>query len=467
MLISEGVEIIDDWDTEGRLARPTGRLPVPKVFIPDPPEAFVYVPRTLDALALLGDQERADAANWFVDRLFLYSHFGMRRDQFGYTPLKVAYLRRVVPRSIERDLRRALIKAGVIECDGRYVVGQKSFGYRLLPQYQSRHHRIAIQHPGIRDRILKVRRADLKKLSRVHLHLFRQFDRLSLDLSSVAVDGQAESKWSHFNEMTLDLLRNKDWMPTVCEYGRFHTPLTRLMTEYRAGLRLDGLKVINLDLANSQPLFLSLLMKRIMSVQRLEDDLKARIDVEGEELRRVLYSSDVLDNPVLTCPVESPILGSPYTMAEAINSVSVYDDVSRYIHLTEHGQLYDFLSQNSPLSRSDFKETLFKDVFFCRNAYRTALTDEFERLFPNVLAFMQKIKRSNYRRLAWIMQKEESKLMIDGVCGRIMNEHPDLPILTIHDSIMTIPDREDTVRQAILSEFARVGVTPTIRVERY
>ena len=420
--------------------------------LPGGKAVHVYVPHNFDAQAILRcGPKQADAANWFIDRLYLYSHFGMRQDRFGFTPLKVSYLRRVIPQTFERELRKRLEYAGVIGCDYCYIEGLKSYGYRLMPKYQTKHKRIPIRHPLIGKNIERLRKGLLQTLSKVHRHLFKQFERLTIDLTDVHVDAHVNDVWANFNEMTLDLLRNKEWTPNVCQYGRFHTPLTRLLSDYRKGLRLDGQRVINLDLANSQPLFLSVLFLKVLSKQ-----INNQFIDEQKDLRTCLLNSENVSSLSVPFPI------GPYTMGEVIK-----DDVREYIQLTQKGQLYEYLSTNSSLSRKEFKEKLFKDVFYGKNRVRTKLMEDFERLFPNVFAFIRKVKRTNYERLAWVMQKEESRLMIDLVCGRLMKEHPDVPILTIHDSIMTTPAKEDVVTDVIRAEFAKLGLSPTIRVERY
>jgi hypothetical protein len=53
--------------------------------------------------------------------------------------------------------------------------------------------------------------------------------------------------------------------------------------------------------------------------------------------------------------------------------------------------------------------------------------------------------------------------MIRGVCGRLMVEHPGVPAITVHDSIMTTAQNVGIIRALIGDEFARFGVVPTIR----
>ena len=54
--------------------------------------------------------------------------------------------------------------------------------------------------------------------------------------------------------------------------------------------------------------------------------------------------------------------------------------------------------------------------------------------------------------------------MIEGVCGQLMNEHPDCPIVTIHDSIMTTENWVETVSTAIKYEFALLDIQPTLTI---
>ena len=46
-----------------------------------------------------------------------------------------------------------------------------------------------------------------------------------------------------------------------------------------------------------------------------------------------------------------------------------------------------------------------------------------------------------------------------------MRERPNLFITTIHDSVMTTAGDEDYVREAMLSEFRKLGIEPTVRIE--
>ena len=77
------------------------------------------------------------------------------------------------------------------------------------------------------------------------------------------------------------------------------------------------------------------------------------------------------------------------------------------------------------------------------------------------------MKGKAYRQLAYVLQAHESKIMIDINCRKILYELPGTFIATIHDSIMTTPDKAETVKAIMLREFKRFGLSPMTRLEAY
>jgi hypothetical protein len=52
--------------------------------------------------------------------------------------------------------------------------------------------------------------------------------------------------------------------------------------------------------------------------------------------------------------------------------------------------------------------------------------------------------------------------MIDTVCLRLKKHHPEIPVVTIHDSILTTAEHLPTVKRIILEEFARIDLRPAL-----
>ncbi len=152
------------------------------------------------------------------------------------------------------------------------------------------------------------------------------------------------------------------------------------------------------------------------------------------------------------------------------NRQALPQDVLEFIDLCERGILYDDLMRRlgvPPHRRKAFKRLVFAQVFFGRNQQTGRLRDLFAGDFPTVYQVINDLKRKDYRQLAYLLQAHESKLMIDIICRRILEEWPGTFVGTIHDSILTTPEKAVEVRAIMVREFHKFGLRPTIRTEAY
>jgi len=146
------------------------------------------------------------------------------------------------------------------------------------------------------------------------------------------------------------------------------------------------------------------------------------------------------------------------------------DDVKEFVELCEQGILYDELMRRlniPPRRRDSFKRLFFSQVFFGKVKTTGRVRELFARDFPTVYKAINDLKRKDYRQLAYLLQAHESKIMIDIICRKILDELPGTFIATIHDSIMTTPDKADEVKAIMVKEFQRFGLNPTINLEAY
>jgi hypothetical protein len=158
-----------------------------------------------------------------------------------------------------------------------------------------------------------------------------------------------------------------------------------------------------------------------------------------------------------------PLLLIPSLFSSILCTFDINDgmDLICYKHLVERGRLYDYMMEHAgETDRSAFKEKFFRETFFGKKTSKLFCT-----LFPTVAAELLKIKSKDYRNLARIMQRTEAKLMITKICGRIMQEHPNIFISTIHDSILTTEENVSKIEKIISEEFGKYGLSPTIRIE--
>lgn len=103
----------------------------------------------------------------------------------------------------------------------------------------------------------------------------------------------------------------------------------------------------------------------------------------------------------------------------------------------------------------------------------------FYELFPTVFTILNMFKKYSYQlpwyrkdkphaALAVLLQFVESFLIIDVICKRISEEHPQVPLFTIHDNILTTKGNEGIVKKVMKEvTFGFLGKTATIRIEDY
>ena len=94
-------------------------------------------------------------------------------------------------------------------------------------------------------------------------------------------------------------------------------------------------------------------------------------------------------------------------------------------------------------------------------------TRSFKRLFPSVFKTIRLLKKKSYKNVAHLLQRCESSIIIGRVCTRMMVEHPDVPLYTIHDAVLTTKEHVQTVENVMNEVFSTLVLTPTISTTDY
>ena len=189
---------------------------------------------------------------------------------------------------------------------------------------------------------------------------------------------------------------------------RFHSNLTRLKAEARRALRVNGKPLAEIDIKNSQPLFLAKLLK---------------------------------ERGVAGC--------------------------ERYIEICQQELATPTSRRKAGVTRAEAKAAIIETVFFARLGARHAVKTLFKREFPQVWEFIEEVKKKDHRKLARLLQRTEAKFVIYSVCERIRMENPAMFIATIHDSILHLPKDSAYVRAVLEAEFAKWGLKPRLEIENY
>jgi hypothetical protein len=187
------------------------------------------------------------------------------------------------------------------------------------------------------------------------------------------------------NRYSVESINDKHIFYHFDSYGRMHTNFTILKSFIRKNcLLIDDEETCEIDINNSQPLFLSKL---------------------------ILNSNTKWVKP---------------------------DEFNLFFLLVKNGTYYQYIIDNLNLkNKSDAKELTYK-VFFGQNRDNSKYDKLFSSLFPTIHNFIKLYKKehNDYRILAYDLQKAESNLIFNNIIRKVMIFNPDIKIVTVHDSII-------------------------------
>lgn len=393
---------------------------------------------------------------YFFLHLIRWKRIQWQADADGFSRLKWDYLERILGRALLPRLRLKLVQKEIIDWDLSTARGTKCQGFRIRSPYREQKWELITCTDDRLNRRIQAASADgaVAPLG-VHDWLTAKFETLVFDLPralaiipTLPIDpdvalARGIGAAGEYHKILADqcqAIADRFHETSVCRYGRFHSPLTRLHRALRPTLSVGGRPLVELDIANSQPLFLGL-------------------------VAREYYRSGMARKRLLERTFDHPADVYRYgRLTEANCRPCSSSGVEAYIRLCERGEFYESLMRDGD-DRARFKTDLFREVFFGRNTAKEPrpVRARFVARHPTVAAVLKALKRKDYRLSAWVLQNAEATLIIDVICGRLMRERPDLTVFTIHDSFLVLPDDTKYVKTVVEDEFRKRGVEVRVR----
>jgi len=403
-----------------------------------------------------------------------------------------------------------LIMTGIVDCDRQYFVGERPRRYKLslrfksaplIPYYYSYFNPSdvnSIEEDVYNERTNSFYRNTLlempylshwynqKKLELNPLAEIYAFDSMRIkqslgcshwDISDVwdaAYRGykrknpraQYDAIIQNINEVKIHHYKAK----IDANVHRLHSVLTYMQSEYRNFLTYDGQQLVCIDIKNSQPYLLNLLLNR----EFWDENSTLPISINNLPLNiQELFTSP------------SELLPTIRGFFESLNEEN-YREFQEYIPLAASGHLYEAIVTRAlqiktyQIDRKKAKKNLLI-LFYSPNreegsSRRTYIVEKvFCEKFPTIMGLIRLIKsnyngteaRNNHSRFACLLQSIESEIVLHRCCRRIWEEaNHQVPIFTIHDSIVTTSEHADYLRDVMMQELTVcIGVPPTLEPE--
>ena len=179
--------------------------------------------------------------------------------------LKHDYLAEVVEGRQLRKIRNFLEKGGWLKCDHQYAEGEKSFTYWLGPKAARGQFRLEpLTKSNLVGKIQNWQRRKEAAITPTMQHIVSFLSKITLDEEQAALFVQQGSLGSRqaIQEQFM-FIRNGVWYWTRCDAGRLYTNITSLRTDGRGALKVNGNRLYNVNIANSQFLALILLVENL------------------------------------------------------------------------------------------------------------------------------------------------------------------------------------------------------------
>lgn len=409
--------------------------------------------------------------------------------QNGYVIINASYLQTFF--KDYPDYLDYLIGTGVLVSDNHYIPGVKSKGYKFGSEYEGfdlkkyAYSRFEGKIEQVEERVYNERTNQFEPnylLDCPYLTYWYSQKGLKIDWQKAEQYSKqvlknkmdsGESEWD-INRNTgnkkhpktqyyaishnIEAINTHDYKAKIdTNVHRLHSVLTNTQKDYRNFISYEDKPLISIDITNSQPY----LMNILYNPEFWKED--STLDLSIKDLPNNIKS---LINPTL-----SIMLGN--TLSE-IAPASLGD----YRNKTSQGQIYEHIRDlsnarfNLSLDRGDIK-TMFYIVLFSKNGFYNQpdarLKRLFSELYPNVYKLVKVIKSQGHATLACLLQAIESEIILHRCCKRIWEEgNSEIPIFTIHDSIVTTIENEEFVKRIMKEELNKaIGVPPTLTVEKW
>lgn len=257
--------------------------------------------------------------------------------------------------------------------------------------------------------------------------------------------------------------------------GRLHTPLTMLKKELRKFITYDGKRLVGLDLKNSQLFFSMLLIDKQTFCRNKTDKVLqyyfSKIDSDGGE-KRISH----LKKYLAAFDGETDMVEYKYSVLNGM----AYENIGQYTGTYVGYPQNEAEKQKKEVERNFTKESLMKimngkiiqnaavKLYAKKKLTKKSPRMEFICYFPNVNEIFNIIKMGNYKMISWILQHIEAKYILHTVCKQIAETNANIPLFTIHDSIITTEEYSAFVQSEMIRIIAdNMGLNPRVSVENW
>lgn len=352
---------------------------------------------------------------YVISLVYITPYKDRRFFENNFVPVNYEMLERCISKQEVSNILNNLTKWGILERDGIIESG-KSMGYRLINRKSFKWKLNKIADKKLLEKIEKNRKEikmNIAQRGGGYKAVAYWNTKLEIDYKKAKkyIDNHFRKDTDQFDSglSTISMINAGQFFCTVDNTSnRLHSNLTNLATPLRKFLSVRGEKLFSIDIPNSQPTFLALLMSKRPNI-----------------------------NP---------------------------EEVSFMLEICRRGKFYEFMAEKGGVDwdlseyklRSEFKKKMFQSCLFDVNRSVLSKWEKvFKENFPSIFNEVRNIKSKNHNELAIMLQREESQFIFS-----LMKKLDEMfdgtsVLLTVHDSIISTYENMEIILSTMESEFAR------------
>lgn len=370
-----------------------------------------------------------------------------------------------------------LIDNGVIECDKQYIVGGKSKGYRLSSNYRTAGRLQVIKEIAllgdtrIREELLQKDRQASTQLGYlkdmkidIDTAMAYLIDCRTKDVndSPNAKRGEIHIKYNSHLAMLKNIVEHDFYIVRDSFSGRLHSNLTNLKSEYRQFLSFNNWELVSIDLSNTMALF-ALSLLRLDFYKEDHSELITFKNINPEtfyDLKFFDISTDKYLYSIMCGSFKSPAIEEELTsFTTAVTAGKFYETMAAHFR-DDYDMHY---------SREQIKSLMYLTLYCRPDESRESILFKkhiFDDLYPTIGRILDDWRNLDVNNLPRLLQRIEAHIFLDCILPRITEKLGDIPIFTVHDSVVTLVDFVDEVEK-IMHEVIRekTGVSCYLKTE--
>ena len=240
------------------------------------------------------------------------------------------------------------------------------------------------------------------------------------------------------------------------DQGRFYSGITNLSKFFRGSIMIpDYGDLWNVDLKNSQPFHLLTLLN--------DDFYKTGRQLNCFQFKYLKTSKHHSTTAIRMREV----------LPKLMDNQDMIDFQGHILNGTLYEELVNKLGKGNPElfgSRSEAKGTFLQLMYRDQKKQNPKMHEawkQVERLFPSIVSFINTLKEDDYKYPSLLLQAIEAHLILEVVTKSLAKKYPFMPMLTIHDSVITDEEHKQLLKDQIDQTYIdKIGFKPTLALEK-